>query len=94
MICRAAVILLNVLSFYDPLRQLIQNGVEEGYINPSNEKLILFVDGPAAHDEHENFDWGIAALMAIEKYQVDDIQQLFNWRKGTDGSPSASLSSV
>ena len=31
-----AVILLNVLGYYDPLRQMIKNGIEAGFIQPYN----------------------------------------------------------
>ncbi|GLB35072.1 putative possible lysine decarboxylase [Lyophyllum shimeji] len=85
------VVLVNVLGFYDPLRQLIQNGVKDGFIGPSNQRLIIFVDGPC-HAEHENFDWGTAALQAIEKWQGDSIKtQLFDWTKRKDGSSEATV---
>ena len=80
-----AVVLLNVFSFFDPLRQLIQNGISEGYINASNADLIVFVDGPTWHEEHENFDWGTAALQAIESWTGDNIKPLFDWTKGKNG---------
>lgn len=41
-----AVIILNVLSFYEPLRTLIRCAINEGFIHPDNERLVLFVDGP------------------------------------------------
>jgi len=88
------VVLLNVLSFFDPLRQLIKNGIKEGYISPSNEKLIVFVDGPSSQDEHENFDWGTAALQAIETWQGDNIKAMFDWRKRKDGSSLATLQAI
>ena len=68
-----AVVLINVLGFYDPLRTLIQTAIIEGFIEPQNECLVLFVDGPpgplyADNEEwkraHEEFDWGMAALEA------------------------------
>jgi hypothetical protein len=80
-----AVVLLNVLSFFDPLRQLIQNGISDGYIRPSNANLIVFVDGPTLHQEHETFDWGSAALHAIQSWTGDDIVGLFDWTKTKDG---------
>ncbi|KAF5386826.1 hypothetical protein D9615_001624 [Tricholomella constricta] len=88
------VVLLNVLSFFNPLRQLIENGTKEGYINPANQRLIVFVDGPSSHDEHEKFDWGTAALEAIETWKGDDTKSRFNWRQKKDGSSSVSLESV
>ncbi|KAG6906551.1 hypothetical protein DXG01_013237 [Tephrocybe rancida] len=89
----SAVILLNVLSFYNPLRQLIENGIKEGYIHPENKRLIIFVDGPSRPDEHEDFDWGTAALDAIDKWQGDDFRKLFNWTHRKDGTLSEPLGS-
>ncbi|KAG1748953.1 uncharacterized protein EDB91DRAFT_1312021 [Suillus paluster] len=81
------VILLNVLSYYNPLRELIRNGVREGFIQPHNEKLCVFVDGPADHKDHESFNWGQAAIDAIAAWQHDKIQTLpFHWTKDTDTS--------
>lgn len=81
----AAVVLLNVLSFFDPLRQLIQNGISEGFVNSSNANLIVFVDGPTSHEEHESFDWGTAALQAFQSWNGDNIEPMFDWTKGKDG---------
>lgn len=81
------VILLNVLSYYNPLRELIRNGVREGFIQPHNEKLCVFVDGPTDPKDHESFNWGQAALDAIATWQYDQIQPLpFHWTKDTDTS--------
>lgn len=81
------VVLLNVLSYYNPLRELIKNGIQEGFINPRNEHLVIFVDGPADHKEHEAFDWGKAALEAIDSWQYDKSQILpFHWNKDEDTS--------
>jgi len=82
---RKPVVLLNVLSFFDPLRQLIQNGISDGYINPLNANLIVFVDGPLSHAEHETFDWGTAALLAFQSWSGDNIKSLFDWTKGMHG---------
>ncbi|KAG1736767.1 hypothetical protein EDB19DRAFT_1720208 [Suillus lakei] len=81
------VILLNVLSYYNPLRELIRNGVREGFIQPHNEKLCVFVDGPTDHKDHESFNWGQAAVDAIAAWQHDQIQSLpFHWTKDIDTS--------
>jgi hypothetical protein len=80
-----AVVLLNVLSFFDPLRQMIQNGISEGYISSLNANLISFVDGPDSHAEHENFDWGTAALQAFQSWDGNGIKTLFDWTKGKHG---------
>lgn len=81
------VILINVFAYYNPLRDLIRNGIREGFIRPENEKLLVFVDGPADHAAHETFDWGQAALDAIDAWEHDKVSTLpFYWTKDTDGS--------
>ncbi|KAI0093741.1 hypothetical protein BDY19DRAFT_270476 [Irpex rosettiformis] len=74
-------IVLNVLSFYEPLRQLIRNGVQAGFIKKENETLVIFVDGPPDHAEHESFDWGRAALDAMDSWKTVDRQVYYNWDK-------------
>ncbi|KIK81214.1 hypothetical protein PAXRUDRAFT_198462 [Paxillus rubicundulus Ve08.2h10] len=81
------VIVLNVLSYYNPLRDLIKNGIREGFIRPESEKLIVFVEGPADPYEHEDYDWGTAALKAIDAWEHDNVSTLpFYWTKGIDSS--------
>lgn len=63
-----AVVLVNVNSYYNPLRELIRNGIREGFIRRENEKLVVFVDGPSDHAAHETFDWGRAAVEAIDAW--------------------------
>lgn len=76
------VVLLNVLSFYSPLRDLIRNGIKEGFIQPSNERLIFFVDGPSDLSEHESFDWGPAALEALDSWtNGESPAYLYDWSK-------------
>ncbi|KAH8117451.1 hypothetical protein DFH11DRAFT_1575108 [Phellopilus nigrolimitatus] len=65
------VVLLNVLSFYSPLKELIRNGVKAGFIQPSNENLVVFVDGPSDQSQHETFNWGEAALNALDSWNGD-----------------------
>ncbi|KAF8894495.1 hypothetical protein BD779DRAFT_842386 [Infundibulicybe gibba] len=88
------VVLLNIRSYYEPLRQLVENGVREGFINPRNQKIIIFVDGPESHTEHEDFDWGAAALAAIEAWQSENVAPLFDWSKRADGSEVDKLNAV
>ena len=86
MVRSAAVIVINVLSFYEPLRQLIRNGVREGFIAPQNEQLIIFVDGPEDQSLHEDFDWGQAALAALDQWQDTRNPSLFyDWTKRQAG---------
>ncbi|KIK90730.1 hypothetical protein PAXRUDRAFT_831444 [Paxillus rubicundulus Ve08.2h10] len=85
------VIVLNVLSYYNPLRDLIKNGIREGFIRPQNEKLVVFVEGPADPDEHEDYDWGTAALKAIDAWEHDKVSTLpFHWTKGAEGASNGS----
>ncbi|KAF8871955.1 hypothetical protein CPB85DRAFT_1350947 [Mucidula mucida] len=81
------VIILNVLSFYDPIRGLIQNGIAAGFIAPINEKIVVFVDGPADLEEHASFDWGSAALEAVDAWTWE-AELLYDWtvrrREGRD----------
>jgi len=84
------VVLLNVLAFWNPLRDLVQNGIREGFIQPHNERLIVFVDGPSDHREHETFDWGTAALHALDTWQGGIMKPLFDWSKRTGGEVAQS----
>lgn len=80
---------MNVLSYYDPLRALIQNGVRDGFIPARNERLILFVDGPADHDAHDDFDWGVAALEALDGWQAEHRDVYYDWTKRKSGEDLA-----
>ncbi|KZT20267.1 hypothetical protein NEOLEDRAFT_1140975 [Neolentinus lepideus HHB14362 ss-1] len=75
------VVCLNVLSYWDPLRALLQNGVREGFIPEKNESLITFVDGPANSEEHLTFDWGKAALEALDGWNREERAGMFDWSK-------------
>ena len=81
----AAVLVVNVLNFYDPLRALIRNGIENGFIVEKNEKLIKFVEGPEDRAEHENFDWGKAALEALDTWENIASSHYYNWHLRKDG---------
>jgi hypothetical protein len=61
---------LNVLGYYAPLRQLIRNGIDAGLVPRANKHLVAFVDGPSSDpDAHEAFDWGAAALAALDAWR-------------------------
>ncbi|KAJ7792130.1 hypothetical protein B0H14DRAFT_2470381 [Mycena olivaceomarginata] len=75
------IILLNVLSYFDPLRQLIRTGIEEGFIPADNESFVIFVEGPDAHAEHERFDWGTAGLSALASWDSAAAKPLFEWKE-------------
>lgn len=78
---RTAILVINALSYYEPLRQLIRNGVQEGYIHARNEHLITFIDGPSDHSQHDSYDWGRAALDTIDKWQAVDRECYYDWSK-------------
>ncbi|KAJ7491230.1 hypothetical protein FB451DRAFT_1222471 [Mycena latifolia] len=88
------VVLLNVLSFFEPLRQLIDNGIEYGFIKPVSKDLIVFVDGPSSRAEHETFNWGKAALKALESWQWDAEDGLFDWTTRMEGKRTEALEST
>jgi hypothetical protein len=81
----AAVALLNVLSFWEPLRALVKGSIDAGFIKPQHEQLIIFVDGPEDIKEHEDFDWGKAALEALDNWERGSVNPLFSWSKGPYG---------
>ncbi|THH09364.1 hypothetical protein EW145_g2075 [Phellinidium pouzarii] len=76
------VVLLNVLSFYSPLKELVRNGIKEGFIQPSSESLVVFVDGPSDLSQHEAFDWGVAALQALDSWtKIESTEFAYDWSK-------------
>jgi hypothetical protein len=86
-----AVVIANVLGFFDPIRALIQNAVGDGFIRPVGKSLIKFVDGPADYSLHETFDWGKALLEEIELWEDDPSYSLgFKWTKSADSSTNSS----
>ncbi|KAJ7627718.1 hypothetical protein DFH06DRAFT_1338889 [Mycena polygramma] len=78
------IILLNVLSYFEPLRQLIRNGIEEGFIPADNESFVIFVNGPDAHDEHKTFDWGTAGITALDSWDSGAAKPLFAWTEKSE----------
>lgn len=75
---------MNVLSYFEPLRQLIRTGIAEGFIPADNESFVIFVDGPAVHSEHESFGWGEAGLAALEGWDSTAAKPLFVWTEKGD----------
>ncbi|KAK4055167.1 hypothetical protein OIV83_000447 [Microbotryomycetes sp. JL201] len=61
------VILLNVNGFYDALRTFVDNAITAGFIPECNRAFLIFVD---KRKGDEQFDWGVAALEAIEDWQA------------------------
>ncbi|KAH8991513.1 hypothetical protein EDB92DRAFT_1945854 [Lactarius akahatsu] len=75
------VVIMNVLGFYDPLRAQIKGAVASGFIKPSNERLVIFIDGPPGTDPTD-FDWGTAALTALDAWSPPG-PGIFSWNKNT-----------
>ncbi|KAH9939598.1 hypothetical protein B0H21DRAFT_780548 [Amylocystis lapponica] len=73
------IIVLNVLGFFDPLRQLVRRAVQEGFIAPTGEHLVRFVEGPPQHDAHEGFDWGKAAIEALHEWRPQKRAHAYDW---------------
>lgn len=81
-----AVVLANVLGFFDPIRALIQDAIEDGFIQPAAVNLVKFVDGPSDHSLHETFDWGGALLGELDSWKADPSYSLgFNWTRRRNG---------
>lgn len=85
----AAVLVVNVRNFWDPLRELIRNGIREGFILEKNEHLVRFVEGPADHAEHETFDWGKATMDALNEWQTVAASHFYNWHLRKEGKDEA-----
>jgi len=76
------VVLANVLGFFDPIRTLIQDAIDDGFIQPAGINLIRFVDGPSDHSLHESFDWGKALLEALDAWKGDPSYSIgFDWTR-------------
>lgn len=61
-------------SYYSPLREMLDKGVEAGFIYPENRSLLQVVDldpsDPSANsDESRVGEWGLAAVEALEKFK-------------------------
>ena len=47
--------------------------------------MVEFLDGPADLAEHETFDWGKAALVALENWEAVGLVRPYNWTKRRSG---------
>lgn len=84
-----AVVLANVLGYFDPVRALIQGAIRDGFIQPVGVDLVKFVDGPSDHSLHESFDWGQALLDQLGSWKGDPSYSLgFDWTRPKDGGES------
>ena len=77
-----AVVLANVLGFFDPIRTLIQSAINDGFIRPAAINLVKFVDGPSDHSLHESFDWGEALLEELDSWRDHPSYKVgFDWTR-------------
>lgn len=96
LIMSIAVVLANVLGFFDPIRALIKDAIDDGFIQPVGINLVRFVDGPSDHSLHESFDWGKALLEELDAWKCDPSYSIgFDWtRPWKNGVKSDSLQST
>ena len=73
-----------MLGYFDPLKALIQNGVDFGFIHPKNVSLVTFIDCP---EGEEDWDWGAKVVEVLDGWVKPDWQGFgFDWtRKGSKG---------
>ena len=89
-ILSVAVVLANILGFFEPVRALIQNAIKDGFIQPARVNLVKFVDGPSDHSLHESFDWGKALLEELDSWECNDSYSLgYDWTRPRDGGEKA-----
>lgn len=62
------VIVLNVCGFYDGLKTFREKAISSGFIAEANRPFMTFVD---EDNDDPSFDWGEAALQAMEKWEKD-----------------------
>lgn len=77
----SAIVVINVRGFYNPLRELIHNGIEAGFITAVNANLVRFVDGPTGIAEQEAFDWGKAALDVLDNWTFPPRTHFYDWSR-------------
>ncbi|KAK2467013.1 hypothetical protein APHAL10511_001271 [Amanita phalloides] len=80
------VVLANIQGYWDPLRQLIHSAIGHAYIQPGKARIVVFVDGPADHADHENYDWGNALLQAFDNWTEIKGEPMFDWSRRSGDS--------
>lgn len=73
--------MINVHGFFNPLRELVHNGIEAGFITATNASLVRFVDGPTDLAEQESFDWGKAALNVLDNWTFPPRTHFYDWSR-------------
>jgi len=78
--------MINVLGYWEPLRALIQNAEEHGFIHPKNVHLIQFINGPTDKSQHVDYDWGADVVKFLDQWQRHDWDGFgFDWSRTADG---------
>ncbi|KAH8834084.1 hypothetical protein DL96DRAFT_1579391 [Flagelloscypha sp. PMI_526] len=90
------IILVNVLGFWTPFRQMIKSATDAGFISPKYSDLVAFVDGPESPDEHGSYDWGKDVLEKIDEWYQKHSGRggLYDWSKRRDNSTGSALSAT
>jgi hypothetical protein len=76
------------------MKEMINTSIKHGFIKPSSDKLIVFVDGPEDTEAHGEFDWGSASLQAIQEWQPEGYTPIFDWTTRTNGETSDAMAST
>lgn len=79
------VVLLNINGFWEPLRALIDGAIKEAFIQEKNRTLVTFVQAPSEASSSD-FDWGKAAVEALESWKTPSDTGLFVWDQKTKWS--------
>lgn len=66
------VIVLNVNGFYDPLKEMIKNAVDVGFVKPESANVILFCNTISE------------AINAISTYEIPKTRYALDWGKDTN----------
>lgn len=75
-----------MLGYWDPLRLLIKRGIESGFIPSKNERLVTFIDGPADHAAHADYDWGADVARTLEAWMPNPWTGYdYDWSRTADG---------
>ena len=81
----AAVVLANVLGYYEPVRALVEGAIKAGFVQPAGVNLVRFVDGPSDHSLHESFDWGKALIEEVDSWEAHPSYSIgFDWTRPRD----------
>jgi len=72
------VVLVNTNHFWNPLRDLIDSAIREGFIKESSRDLAVFLDPPTSGAE--DFDWGKATVDSLDGWKSPVDSGLFIWK--------------